>query len=135
MDPGFRRGDVRLVMNQLGFPILSLMLAVPLAAAVACLFSSAPNARRIALAATLMMVASPAFAQSGGGADPTSIVQAIVNIITGTLGKIIAVAAICIVGIGAMLGAFSARVAGGVILGVILIFSASWIVDQLLGGA
>ena len=88
-----------------------------------------------ALAATLMMVASPAFAQSGGGADPTSIVQAIVNIITGTLGKIIAVAAICIVGIGAMLGAFSARVAGGVILGVILIFSASWIVDQLLGGA
>ncbi|WP_454888871.1 TrbC/VirB2 family protein [Sphingobium indicum] len=108
-------------------------------AAVAC-FRQARNldARGIgafACAAMLLMAASPALAQSGGGADPTSIVQAIVNIITGTLGKIIAVAAICVVGIGAMLGAFSARVAGGVILGIILIFSASWIVDQLLGGA
>jgi NADH-quinone oxidoreductase subunit M len=37
-----------------GFPILSVMLAVPAAAAVLCLFSSAQNARWIALAATLV---------------------------------------------------------------------------------
>jgi len=41
-------------MNQLGFPILSLMLAVPFAAAIACLFSSAQTARWLALAATLL---------------------------------------------------------------------------------
>jgi NADH-quinone oxidoreductase subunit M len=37
-----------------GFPILSLMLAVPLLAAVACLFTNAANARWIALVATLV---------------------------------------------------------------------------------
>lgn len=37
-----------------GFPILSLMLAVPLVAAVACLFVDARTARWIALAATLV---------------------------------------------------------------------------------
>ena len=41
-------------MNQLGFPILSLLVAVPLLAAVACLFVRAESARWIALAATLI---------------------------------------------------------------------------------
>ncbi len=44
-------------MNELGFPILSLMLAVPMAGAIACLFASAPAARRIALVATLANLA------------------------------------------------------------------------------
>jgi len=37
-----------------GFPILSLLLAVPMAGAIACLFASANQARWIALAATLV---------------------------------------------------------------------------------
>ena len=40
-----------------GFPILSLMLLVPLAGALACLFSGARQARMIALAATLIDLA------------------------------------------------------------------------------
>ncbi|MFT3968390.1 MAG: proton-conducting transporter membrane subunit, partial [Sphingobium sp.] len=36
-----------------GFPILSLMLAIPMAGAIACLFANANTARWIALAATL----------------------------------------------------------------------------------
>jgi NADH-quinone oxidoreductase subunit M len=36
-----------------GFPILSLMLAVPMAGAIACLFAGANSARWIALMATL----------------------------------------------------------------------------------
>ena len=40
-------------MNALGFPILSLMLLVPLAAGMVCLFVNASAARWIALAATL----------------------------------------------------------------------------------
>ena len=42
---------------QIGFPILSVMLAVPLVAAIACLFLSAPAARMLALAATLIDLA------------------------------------------------------------------------------
>ncbi|MBO9581084.1 MAG: NADH-quinone oxidoreductase subunit M [Sphingobium sp.] len=41
-------------MNQLDFPILSLMLAVPMFGAIACLFVSAQQARWIALGATLV---------------------------------------------------------------------------------
>ncbi len=41
-------------MNQLGFPILSLMMALPLAGAIACLFSGAATSRMIALAITLV---------------------------------------------------------------------------------
>lgn len=44
-------------MNELGFPILSLMLAVPMAGAIACLFVSASAARWIALLATLIDLA------------------------------------------------------------------------------
>ncbi|WCT72290.1 NADH-quinone oxidoreductase subunit M [Sphingomonas naphthae] len=41
-------------MNQLGFPILTLMIAVPAAAAVACLFLKEESARWTALIATLV---------------------------------------------------------------------------------
>ena len=41
----------------MGFPILSVMLAVPLAAAVICLFLTAPAARMVALVATLANLA------------------------------------------------------------------------------
>ncbi len=44
-------------MNQLGFPILSLMLLVPLAAAIACLFVRAETARLLALGATMANLA------------------------------------------------------------------------------
>ena len=37
-----------------GFPILSLMMAVPMAGAIACLFVGANSARWIALIATLV---------------------------------------------------------------------------------
>jgi NADH-quinone oxidoreductase subunit M len=40
-------------MNEFGFPILSIMLAIPVAAAVACLFLGDRSARLLALAATL----------------------------------------------------------------------------------
>jgi len=44
-------------MNDLGFPVLSMMLAVPMAAAIACLFVSANTARWLALTATLIDLA------------------------------------------------------------------------------
>ena len=44
-------------MNDFGFPILSVMLAVPMIAAAVCLFLSANSARRLALIATLANLA------------------------------------------------------------------------------
>ena len=57
-----------------GFPILSLMMAVPMAGAIACLFASANSARWIALVATLVDFALgialwAGFDQSGSAAQ------------------------------------------------------------------
>ena len=95
------------------------------------------DARQVAifaLAATVLTMATdPAFAQAGGQGDITTFLQNLVNIITGTAGKLLAVLAICIVGVGALMGALSMRAAGGTILGVMLIFSSAWIVTQIVG--
>lgn len=86
-----------------------------------------------AAAAVALLAADPAWAQGTSAGNITTFLQNIVNIITGTAGKLIAVIAIALVGIAWMFGAASARTAGGVIVGVILVFSASWIVDQIVG--
>lgn len=87
-----------------------------------------------AIAGAMLLSSEPAFAQSAGGAgNITTFLQNLVNILTGTAGKLIAVAAIAITGIAWMIGAASARTAGGVIVGVMIVFSASWIVDQIVG--
>ncbi|HYH36771.1 MAG TPA: TrbC/VirB2 family protein [Azospirillum sp.] len=94
------------------------------------------HARLTALGVGVLVVlaATPAFAQAaGGGGDLTTFLQNVVNILTGTAGRLIAVIAICIVGIGALMGALSLRTAGGVLLGVMLIFSSAWIVTQIVG--
>jgi NADH-quinone oxidoreductase subunit M len=44
-------------VNELGFPVLSLLLALPVVAAIACLFVGAQAARTIALATTLVALA------------------------------------------------------------------------------
>lgn len=96
------------------------------------------EARTIAcfvIAGAILLLSEPAFAQTAGGASSiTTFLQNLVNIITGTAGKLIAVVAIAITGIAWMIGAASARTGGAVIFGVMLVFSASWIVDQIVGG-
>ena len=90
-------------------------------------------AKRMFALAAMTLIASPAHAATaaGGGGDITAFFQNIVNVITGTFGQLVAVIAVVGVGIGALMGAFSLRAVGGVLLGVMLIFSASWIVQQI----
>jgi type IV secretory pathway VirB2 component (pilin) len=84
-------------------------------------------------AVALALAADPALAQAGGGGtDISTFLQNLVNLITGTAGKLLAVLAICIVGITALLGGLSMRTAGSVLFGILLIFSSAWLVDQLV---
>lgn len=92
--------------------------------------------RLLGFGLALTLISSPAFAQAvGGTSDITTFFQNIVNIITGTTGKVIAVLAIVGVAMGAMFGALSWRQFGGVTVGILMLFSASWIVTQMTGGA
>jgi type IV secretory pathway VirB2 component (pilin) len=110
----------------------SCSLSAPASAAARRATPAILAALAAGLAVTL--AAAPAFAQAaGGGGDLTTFLQNVVNILTGTAGKLIAVIAICILGIGAVMGALSLRTAGGVLLGIMLIFSSAWIVTQIVG--
>lgn len=92
------------------------------------------SAATFALLGVMLFAATPAYAQAGGQGDITSFLQNLVNLITGTAGKLIAVAAIAITGIAWMIGGASGRTLGAVIFGCMLIFSAAWIVDTIIGG-
>jgi type IV secretory pathway VirB2 component (pilin) len=89
----------------------------------------------LATTTLLLTQAEPALAQIGGGGTAITFLQNIVNLITGTLGQLLSVIAVCISGVGALMGAFSMRQFGGVILGVMLIFSSAWFIQQIIGGA
>jgi type IV secretory pathway VirB2 component (pilin) len=90
------------------------------------------HAGAIAVLAVLF-VADPALAQSSGGqGDLTSFLQNIVNLITGTAGQILAVIAICLAGIACLFGAMNTRQLGATVLGIMLIFSSAWMVDQIV---
>jgi type IV secretory pathway VirB2 component (pilin) len=95
----------------------------------------ARSAAMIALAALMMTAAAdPAFAQaSGGNTDITTMIQNVVNIITGTAGKLLAILGICGVAIACLFGAMSLRAAGSVVVGIILLFGSAWLVGQIAG--
>lgn len=69
-----------------------------------------------------------------GGGSLTTFVNNIANTLTGTLGQAIAVVAIAIVGLSMAFGGFDMRRGGMSILGIAIIFSAAWIVQQITGG-
>jgi type IV secretory pathway VirB2 component (pilin) len=88
-----------------------------------------------AVVGAMLLTATPAAAQSsGGGGDITSFLQNLVNLITGTAGKLIAILAIAVTGILKMIGVASMRTLATVVFGCMLVFSAAWIVDQITGG-
>ena len=62
------------------------------------------KARMLAFAAAMLFVAAPAHAAVGGGSAISAFLQNLVNVLTGTVGQLIAVLAIIGVGIGAIRG-------------------------------
>lgn len=67
------------------------------------------------------------------GINISKFFENIISTLTGTIATPLAVIAVIILGIGAMFGYFDMRKAGMIILGIVLIFSAAWIVDRVKG--
>ncbi len=86
---------------------------------------------------TIVLLSNSAFAEAAATtatnqADVTNVLNVIINFITGTMGKSLAILGLMIIGIGALFGFFDMRKAGFWALGIVLIFSAAWIVDQIV---
>ena len=88
------------------------------------------------LAAAQIVGADLAFAQSGGVkgafAPVQTVFQAIVDFNSGPIGRLFAIIAVMALGFLAFAGRLSWFLAGGVILGIGLVFGAPSIVDELI---
>jgi len=88
------------------------------------------------LAAAQIAGADWAMAQSGGVggafAPVQTVFQAIVDFISGPIGRLFAIIAVMALGFLAFAGRLSWFLAGGVILGIGLVFGAPSIVDELI---
>ena len=92
--------------------------------------------RRLRLAVMSLAAAStasPAFAQAVGG-DLGGFIQNIIDLLNSGVVRGLAVLAVIITGIVWMFGQIDLRRAGTVVVGIIVIFGASTIVDLITGG-
>jgi len=95
---------------------------------------TASRVARLTLAATAAaLAASPAHAQAVGG-DLGSFVQNIIDLLNSGVVRGLAVIAVIVTGVIWMFGQIDLRRAGTVVLGIIVIFGASTIVDLITGG-
>lgn len=96
---------------------------------------SARLVRPIVLAALLAGAGSPAFAQAPGvGADLGAFIQNIIDLLNSGIVRGLAVLAVILTGIAWMFGHIDLRRAGTVVVGIIVIFGATTIVDMITGG-
>ena len=89
--------------------------------------------RLVLLAAAAFLAAGPAFAQDVGG-DLGGFIQNIIDLLNSGVVRGLAVLAVIITGIVWMFGQIDLRRAGTVVVGIIVIFGASTIVDLITGG-
>jgi type IV secretory pathway VirB2 component (pilin) len=90
----------------------------------------------VGLAGLMVAVAAtPAFAQTttAAGGNIGTFIQNIIGILTNNVVRGLAIIAVIVTGIATMFGHLDLRRAGTVILGIIVIFSAAAIVDQVVG--
>jgi type IV secretion system protein VirB2 len=94
-------------------------------------------ATRLALGASLALgLAAPAFAQTSGavGGNLGGFIQNIIDLLNSNVIRGLAVLAVILTGIAWMFGHIDMRRAGTVVLGIIVIFGASTIVNLITGG-
>jgi type IV secretion system protein VirB2 len=92
------------------------------------------RAGRLALfTAAAVLAAGPAVAQAAGG-ELGGFIQNIIDLLNSGVVRGLAVLAVIITGIVWMFGQIDLRRAGTVVVGIIVIFGASTIVDMITGG-
>lgn len=91
----------------------------------------------LALAALLTLAGTPAFAQTAGGVggDLAGFIENIIELMQSGVIRGLAVLAVIVTGIAWMFGHLDLRRAGTVVVGIIVIFGATTIVDMIVGGA
>lgn len=90
-----------------------------------------PFAATVTMAAVFSLtLAEPSFAQAGG---IESVLQNIVDMLTGNVARLLAIIAVIIVGIAWMFGYLDLRKAAFVVLGIGIIFGATEIVNTISG--
>lgn len=105
---------------------------VPTAAAVRADPRSLPwMALAILVVALTIIFPDPAFAQSSGGIE--NIAQAVLDIVTGPVAKVLAVIAVAVVGFLFFTGRGNVGALVTVIIGIAIVFSADWIVNTIVG--
>jgi len=90
----------------------------------------------LSLLAGLLSLAlvEPALAQTAGN-NVEGFLQNIVDLLTGNIARLIAIIAVVLLGFSVMFGLLDIRRAGVVILGIVVVFSAAWVVGRITGGA
>ena len=80
------------------------------------------------MASASMLIAHPAFAQAG--LQPVqSMLQTIINVLTGPIASMLAIIAVISCGFLAWTGRFTWGIAGSVIMGIVLVFGSTQIVS------
>jgi len=91
-------------------------------------------AHSMALAAvSLAMMPVPAWAQGMNQTQVDSMVQAILNVLTGPIAKGLAAIALVIAGYMFFFGQASKGLIASIIIGCFIVFGAGWIVDMISG--
>ena len=93
------------------------------------------SVRHVGATACLALAAAAGVVTPAAAQDVESLLQNVVDLLTGNTARLLAVIAVIVVGILWMFGLFDLRRAGVVVLGVIVVFGAAEIVDLLTGGA
>lgn len=89
---------------------------------------------RIGLGVALASAAAPHAFAAGGNTDPATILKAVLTILTGALGTSLAALGIIACGLAWMFGRASLGLISGVVGGIMIMFGASYIANQLVGG-
>lgn len=81
----------------------------------------------------LAMLPVPAWAQGMNQTEVDSMVQSILNLLTGPIAKGLAMIALVVAGIMFFFGHGNKGLLGSIIIGCFIVFGAGWIVDTISG--
>lgn len=89
--------------------------------------------RHLGASMAMALVIGLAITEPASAAGIESVLQKVVDMLTGTAARLLAICAVVIVGIAWMFGFMDLRKAAYVVLGIAIVFGAAEIVDTLAG--